>query len=215
MGGKRPMQQGRPGQGRPHRDMGDACTIEGLALSLRAMSSVQQAGSSLPPDRHETITTELVEISDAHFRWMLGKQQAPAPGLTLPPGGVDGAETLQIVRRMTRRLHDGGSRGSWMMVSDRAVVGLCSYKQAPDASGQVEIGYGVAESCRNLGHAGRAVAAMLDYAQRDPAVRAVTASTAVANIASRRALERNGFVQTGTGNDPDDGDLIFWRHELR
>ncbi len=55
---------------------------------------------------------------------------------------------------------------------------------------------------------------MLDYARSDPAVRAVTASTAVANIASQRALERNGFVPTGTGNDPDDGDLIFWRLEL-
>jgi RimJ/RimL family protein N-acetyltransferase len=159
-------------------------------------------------------STSLVEITDAHFRWMLGKQEAPSPGLTLPPGGVDGTETLQIVRRMTRRLHESGSRGSWMMVCGTEVVGLCSYKQAPNANGEVEIGYGVAARCRNRGHATSAVAAMLDFARRDPAVRAVTASTAVANIASRRALERNGFAQTGTGNDPDDGDLIFWRREL-
>jgi RimJ/RimL family protein N-acetyltransferase len=167
------------------------------------------------PSPPTSATTTIVQITDAHFRWMLGKQEAPSPDLTLPSGGIDGTETLQIVRRMTRRLHEAGSRGSWMMVCDAEVVGLCSYKQAPDAGGEVEIGYGVAQSCRGRGHATRAVAAMLDYAHHDPTVRAVTASTAVANIASQRALERNGFMSTGTGNDPDDGDLIFWRRELR
>ncbi len=160
-------------------------------------------------------TTSLVPITDAHFRWMLGKQAAPSPGLTLPPGGVDGGETLAIVRRMTRRLHEAGSRGSWMMVCGAEIVGLCSYKQAPNAQGEVEIGYGVAPSCRGRGHATGAVAAMLDYARSDPAVHAVTAATAAANRASQRALERNGFAQAGTGNDPDDGDLIFWRRQLR
>ena len=169
----------------------------------------------MPDSRPATAATTLVEITDAHFRWMLGKQEAPSRGLALPPGGVDGTETLQIVRRMTRRLHEAGSRGSWMMVCGSEVVGLCSYKQTPNTNGEVEIGYGVAQSCRNRGHATNAVAAMLDYARSDPAVCAVTASTAVANTASQRALERNGFAQTGTGNDPDDGDLIFWRHELR
>lgn len=156
---------------------------------------------------------ELLAVTDAHFRWMLGKQDAPSPGLTLPPGGVDGAETLQIVRRMTQRLRRAGSRGSWMIVSGDEVVGLCGYKQAPK-DGVVEIGYGVASSRRRLGHATSAVAAVLDYARGDPAVNAVTAATAVANIASQRALERNGFVQTGTDHDPDDGDMKLWRRDL-
>jgi RimJ/RimL family protein N-acetyltransferase len=159
-------------------------------------------------------TTALLEITDAHFAWMLGESGAPASDLTLPAGGVDDAETLQIVRRMTRRLHKGGSRGSWMMLCGNEVVGLCSYKQAPNAQGIVEIGYGVAESHRGRGHATRAVTAMLAYARQDPAVTAVTAATAVENLASQRALERNGFVRTGTGHDPDDGDLVFWRHDL-
>jgi len=156
----------------------------------------------------------LVEIADAHFLWMLGAGRAPTPGLDLPQGGIDEAETLDIVRRMTKHLHRAGCFGSWMMVARGEVVGLCGYKQPPK-DGVVEIGYGVAATRRCRGHATRAVAAVLDFAKADPTVKSVTAATAVANIASRRALERNGFVQTGTGNDPDDGDLIFWRHELR
>ncbi len=162
-------------------------------------------------DRSETM---LRQITDAHFRWMLGKQDAPSPELTLPPGGIDDAETLQIVRRMTRRLHDSGSRGSWMMLCGGEVVGLCSYKQAPTADGSVEIGYGVAPRRRAQGHATRAVAAMLGYAMADPAVRAVTAATAVANIASQRTLERNGFARLGISHDPDDGEMILWRRDI-
>jgi RimJ/RimL family protein N-acetyltransferase len=158
--------------------------------------------------------TLLVEISDAHFRWMLGRQAVPPDGLRLPPGGVDTPETLRIVRAMTRRLFEAGSRGSWMMAADGEVVGLCSYKQAPK-DGMVEIGYGVAASRRNRGHATRAVSAMLAFARQDAAVRHVTAGTAVANIASQRALERNGFVRTGTGHDPDDGDLVLWGLDLQ
>ncbi len=155
--------------------------------------------------------TKLQYISDAHFLWMLGEGGAPAPDLALAPGGVDTPEILRIVRRMTQRLHQDGSRGSWMMVGGSEVVGLCSYKQAPAADGTVEIGYGVAPSRRNLGHATRAVAAMLDHARGDPAVRAVTAATAVGNVASQRALEHNGFVRAGASHDPDDGEMILWK----
>ena len=161
----------------------------------------------------EAERTVLVEITDAHFRWMLGRQLGPTPGLRLPPGGMDTPETLRIVRAMTRRLFEAGGRGSWMIVSDGEVVGLCSYKQPPK-EGEVEIGYGVAASRRNRGHATRAVAAMLDFARVDPAVQRVAAATATANIASQRALERNGFHRTGLGHDPDDGELVFWRRDL-
>lgn len=114
---------------------------------------------------------------------------------------------------MTRRLHAAGVTASWMIVCGDEVVGLCSYKQPP-RDGVAEIGYGVAVSCRGRGHATRAVAAVLDHARGDPAVNVVIAATAVANSASQRALERNGFRQTGTGKDPDDGDMIFWRRDL-
>ena len=159
--------------------------------------------------------TTLAEISDDHFRWMLGKVVAPDANLTLPPGGVDVPEILRIVRGMTRRLHEAGCRGSWIILSGNDLVGLCSYKQPPK-DGSVEIGYGVAAAHRGKGHATRAVAAMLEHASNNPAVHRVVASTAAANLASQKALERNGFVRTGTGpgDDPEDGELVFWARDL-
>lgn len=143
---------------------------------------------------------------------MLGEGPAP-DGLALAPGGVDTPEILKLLRRMTRRVHAAGSRGSWMIVGGNEVVGLCSYKQPPK-DGQVEIGYGVAASRRGLGHATRAVAAMLDYAAADPQVRRVIATVAADNRASARAVEANGFVQNGTVLDPEDGELLLWHRDL-
>lgn len=153
--------------------------------------------------------TELVAVEDADFAWMLGEAPGRA-GLAAPPGGVDDPAVLAIVRRMTAALLKAHDRGSWMMVEAGEVVGLCSYRRAPDAAGEVEIGYGVAVARRNLGHATRAVAAMVEAARADPKVRALTASTAVANLASQKALERNGFARIGRDMDPEDGELILW-----
>ena len=162
---------------------------------------------------HTPLRTTLLEICDDDFAWMLGERPAPVPRLALPDDGIDVPEILRIVRAMTQRLHAAGCRGSWMIVSGNEVVGLCSYKQPPKDN-VVEIGYGVAPIHRGQGHATRAVAAMLDYARADQAVGCVTASTALANLASQTALARNGFVKTGTGHDSEDGDLVFWACDL-
>lgn len=158
------------------------------------------------------VTTTLLPAEDAHFRWMLGRGEGPS-GLSLPPGGVDAPEILRIVRQMTHRLHEAGCRASWLMLYGNEVVGLCSYKQPPK-DGAVEIGYGVAASRRRLGHATRAVALMLEHARTDPLVDRVMAGTAAANQPSQRALEKNGFVRSGRGEDAEDGELVFWTRDL-
>ena len=78
-------------------------------------------------------------------------------------------------------------------------------------NGEVEIGYGIAPGRRRRGHATRAVALVLDLAREDPAVRTVLADTVLDNVASQRALEKNGFRRAGTHADPSDGEpLIRW-----
>jgi RimJ/RimL family protein N-acetyltransferase len=154
--------------------------------------------------------TKLIEIEDLDFVWMLGGDRS-RPDLKLPPGGVDTPATLGVVRCIASSLRAAHDRGAWMMVYDGEVVGLCSYLRAPDAEGEVEIGYGVAETRRNLGHATRAVAAMLAACAQDAKVRSVVAMTPVGHIASERPLERNGFVRDGTGYNAEDGELTRWR----
>jgi RimJ/RimL family protein N-acetyltransferase len=56
---------------------------------------------------------------------------------------------------------------------------------------------------------------MLDRTRLQRSISAVVAATAIANVVSQRVLERNGFARTGTTYDPDDGELIWWRTDLR
>ena len=97
------------------------------------------------------------------------------------------------------------------MLEGNEVVGLIGLKAPADAEGKIEFGYGIADSRQRRGHATRAVALMLKDIARDSRVRIVTAETAVANIASQRVLEKNGFQRIGTRLDAEDGEVICWR----
>jgi len=157
------------------------------------------------------VSLALVLATDAHLAWMLGEAAAP-DGLRLPPGGVDTPPILRWVRRTLPKL---GGYGSWLMVDDGEVVGLGGYKWAPSATGEVEIGYGVAPERRRRGYAGQASRLMLATARADARVRALVAETAVGNVASQRVLAAAGFFKTGRGWDDEEGEMIRWRLELR
>jgi RimJ/RimL family protein N-acetyltransferase len=151
--------------------------------------------------------TALVEATDAHFAWVLG--EAPRPdGLQLPEGGV---ESPGVLRWLRRGLADAAIPSCWLIVAAGEVVGLCSFKGAPDAGGFVEIGYGVCAERRRRGHAAAAVACLVGQVRRQSGLAGLTAETAVDNAASERVLEANGFNRTGARADPEDGDLIVWR----
>jgi RimJ/RimL family protein N-acetyltransferase len=150
----------------------------------------------------------LIEVCDSDFDWMLGLAQE-REGLHLPPGGVDDPVILRIVRAMNKELRAAGGSGSWMIVRDGEVAGLCSYKRPP-AEGRVEIGYSTAPQRRGTGIATAAVAAVAQIANADPAIQALIAQTAIDNLASQRVLEKNGFVRTGQHIDAADGAVITW-----
>lgn len=151
----------------------------------------------------------LIAATDGDFRWMLGEGSSERPELRLPPGNVDDPAVLQIVRGITRRLHEANCRASWLIVSAMEVVGLCSYRRPPK-NGSAEIGYGVAPSRRNRGYATLAVAQIVRLAERDPEVRLLVAETSVANPSSMRVLEKNGFERIGTRIDNEDGTVAVW-----
>jgi RimJ/RimL family protein N-acetyltransferase len=73
------------------------------------------------------------------------------------------------------------------------VVGGIGLK-GPPTDGQVELGYGIAESRRGRGYATEAVRAMADLAADLPGVRQVVAGVDPTNAASVRVLEKAGFV---------------------
>ena len=67
-----------------------------------------------------------------------------------------------------------------------------------DADGAVEIGYGILEEYQGNGYAAEAVGAAVDWALQQPGVTRVEAETEPDNRASRRVLEKCGFLPSGT-----------------
>lgn len=83
---------------------------------------------------------------------------------------------------------------TWLVVDPTgAVVGEVGIKAPPDASGSVELGYGLAGPSRGRGIGTRAVAALLAWLDRQVDVRRVVARVDPANEPSWRLLERLGF----------------------
>lgn len=87
---------------------------------------------------------------------------------------------------------------TWLVVdADGLVVGELGTKDAPDATGTVEVGYGLAAPSRGRGLGTRAVAALLGWLDQQSDVRRVIAHVAIGNLASSHLLERLGFTRTG------------------
>lgn len=71
-----------------------------------------------------------------------------------------------------------------------------------NSTGIVEIGYGIIEKYRKHGYATEAVKAISNWAFQEPKIFSIEAETDDKNIASKRVLEKCGFVFTGKyGNE--------------
>lgn len=132
-------------------------------------------------------------------------------GLTLPAGGVEHAEVLDLLAALVAKVRVQIDPAAWLIVSAGEVVGLCSITRAFVTPGVVEIGYGIAPVHRGRGLATAAVRHLLELAKSDGRICIVTAETATDNRASQRTLEKNGFTRTGERVDAQDGPLLVWQ----
>lgn len=138
---------------------------------------------------------ELRPANEKHFAALIDGK-APVSTLRIPPNGVDDPAILKLIRRGALDMLESGVQGSWMMVVEGEVVGLCGFKRTPSPEGSVEIGYGVAPERRRQGYAKKAVH-LLTTKARDLGVRVVVAETQMNNVPSERVLERNRFQVVG------------------
>lgn len=111
--------------------------------------------------------------------------------------GYPHADTLDGLRMYVE--HGGPDDGGWFLTLAEGgrVVGDCGTLGWTDEQGRVEIGYGLAAPFRGRGLGTEAVRVLADWVAAQPGVRTVTASVEVGNEASRRLLERLGFVLVG------------------
>jgi len=83
----------------------------------------------------------------------------------------------------------------WLIVSDGTVIGDCGTAGPIDENGEVDIGLGLAEGQRGRGYGTEVIEALSRWLLDQPGVRRVVARDVLAdNVASRRALERAGFI---------------------
>ena len=95
---------------------------------------------------------------------------------------------------------------------DRRLVGSVVFHGAPDASGVVEVGYGVEESSQGMGFGSEATCAMVDWALEQPGVSRVSATTLPWHKASIRILQKAGLRPSGWREHELLGDLqVFER----
>jgi RimJ/RimL family protein N-acetyltransferase len=93
-----------------------------------------------------------------------------------------------------------------------AAIGMAGFKGPPDASGTVEIAYGIAPSFEGRGYATEAAAALVLFAFRRAEASLISAHTLPETNGSTRVLTKCGFRHVGTVVDPEDGTV--WRWEL-
>ena len=87
----------------------------------------------------------------------------------------------------------------WTIISteENKMVGDLCFVGEPNKKGEIEIGYGIYEEFRKRGFMTEAVAGIIKWAEKQPNIRSIIASTEKSNIDSYSILERNNFIKSG------------------
>jgi len=151
-------------------------------------------------------------MTDRDYAWLLG-EQSRADGLVQCEGGIAPPEVSAMLRGVTAQVARTTDKPTaWLIAEGDMVIGMTSFTKR-DENGLYEIGYGVAPAHEGRGVMTQALAALLPIVCEHGHA-GLTAGTSVDNPGSQRVLEKNGFVRTGTRDDPEDGALILWAIDL-
>lgn len=114
---------------------------------------------------------------------------------TILPNVADGGKNYLYATLWTAISKEENS-----MVGDLCIVG------EPNEQGEIEIGYGTYEAFQGRGYMTEMVAGIIEWAKKQPAVKAIIASTSKTNVASFTVLQKNNFSKTGETEE-----LFLWR----
>jgi len=97
----------------------------------------------------------------------------------------------------------------YLALLDERIVGVCGFK-SPPTSGEVEIAYFTFPAFEGRGIATVMARELVALARAAEPGIVVTARTRPQRNASTRILEKLGFVNRGTVDDPEDGEVWDW-----
>ncbi len=98
---------------------------------------------------------------------------------------------------------------SLILKAENKMVGDLCFIGEPNAEGEIEIGYGTYGEFRGNGYMAEAVGGMIEWAKKQPKVKAIIASTEKNNIPSSAILEKNNFIKIGETET-----MFNWRLDL-
>ncbi len=137
-------------------------------------------------------------------------------GLAIAEGVREFLGGPEVSESFRARLRDRAAADPWrdgfgvIHVSENRLIGLASFNDAPDAGGAVEISYGIADAYTGRGYATEAARLLIAHAAASGQVRMLRAHTLPERNASTRILEKCGFQNRGSVNDPVDGLIWLW-----
>lgn len=99
----------------------------------------------------------------------------------------------------------------WTAISkmeNKMIADLCIVGQ-PNATGEIEIGYGTYEEFQNKGFMTEIVSGIIAWTKTQPIVKSIIASTDKTNYASFKVLEKNDFIKIAETET-----LFNWKLEM-
>ena len=97
-----------------------------------------------------------------------------------------------------------------ILKSENMYSGQCGFKSLPDANGQVELGYEIAEDYRLKGYANEVITALIDIAFSKTEINVIIAHTLPAKNISNHLLIKHGFIFDKSIIDEEDGKIWKW-----
>lgn len=94
------------------------------------------------------------------------------------------------------------------------VIGGIGFVGPPDENGVVNFGYHIDQNRQRKGYATEAVEALVRWAMSYETVKAVQATTLPENVPSQHVLLKNGFLQTGEGEDEGRRVIVFTKMKV-
>jgi len=130
-------------------------------------------------------------------------QAFASPNWPLP----DMRDLLPVIRTMLADNPDLRQWGGMMVLRhDRRIIGDAGFHGPVDGHGTIEIGYSVVPEERGKGYASESVRALVAWGFAQPNVRRIIGRCELDNTASRRVLEKAGFVL----KTPEASDLVVY-----
>jgi RimJ/RimL family protein N-acetyltransferase len=150
----------------------------------------------------------LVGADEALLRAELDSQEALALAIdsAIPAGWPPEHHDRGVIEWVLNALDVLATNDPWrlyyIVLNDpRTLIGTCGFKQQPDETGCVEVGYSVLEQYRCLGFASEAVMALMSLAFAKGALE-VAAETFPSLVPSLRVMQKCGMTHVGEGSEP-------------